>query len=105
MLLCFFAIFVLLGCKGNPMVGDWTATTPVGSTTLTFKADKTFEGKMGGTTIMNGTYAVEGKNVTMKATNVGAMSVPNSTTDSGQTATLSDDGKSLNMSGVSFTKQ
>ena len=86
------------------MVGDWVASSPMGSTTLSFHADKTFDGKIGTASFMHGSYEVDGKNVKMNATQVGGTTVPGMP-DSGQTATLSDDGKSLNMGGVSFVKQ
>jgi len=103
-LLCFFAMFVLLGCKGNPVVGDWTATSPMGSTTLSFHADKTFDGKIGTTNFLHGSYEVDGKTIKMTATQMGGTTIPGAP-DSGQNATLSDDGKSINMGGVNFVKQ
>ena len=99
--------FALIGCKGNPVVGTWTANGPMGSVSVTFKADKTFQESLPGLSsgaIMSGTYEVKDKEVDMKLTNMGGTAVPTAGQES-QPATLSGDGKTLTVAGVSLTKQ
>ena len=90
------------------MVGDWKASGPFGSMIITFNSDKTYTSKisMGNNTapFISGKYDVNNKQVSMTADKVGAnaVSVMLTGNDSG---TLSDDGKTLTISGVSYTKQ
>jgi len=105
--LCVLAIVFVLGCSKS-IVGDWTANGPGGAVTLTFKGDGTFDAKGGdkATTVFSGTYTVKDKTVSMTMTKMMGMDVPKGTgADTPQNITLSDDGKSMTIEGMTFTKQ
>src|SRR5579862_6372562 len=112
-----FAIALLAAGCAKPeaqLIGKWqvdTASLSTGdskndamakamapSMTMEFKADKTFSGPM-----MGGTYELSDHTVTLKMTTVMGMDMsklPNATTNkSSETATLSDDGKTLTIAG------
>ena len=100
---------LLIGCSSNPAVGTWTASGAMGSVTMTLKSDKTFATTMnvnGNTApFASGTYEVNGKQITLKTSQVGATQLPSMAANN-DTGTISDDGKTLSLSsGINFTKQ
>lgn len=104
LLLLILLPFTLLACKGNPVLGTWIASSAMGSTTMTFKADNTFEAKAGTVTFLSGKYEVKGTEVDLTPSQAGGVSM-NGVTGGPAQATLSADGKSLSLGPVTYTKQ
>lgn len=100
--------FAILGCKGNPVVGTWTASGAAasGAGSLTFKGDKTFEASLPGATtpMLTGTYEVKDKEVDMTMAQMAGQPIPKADQQV-VPGTLSDDGKQMTFQGATFIKQ
>jgi len=96
----------LVGCGSNPAVGTWKGSQAGITASITINADKTFEAKVGDAkeASLSGTWEAKDKEISLNATKAGGIELPKEA-QKPQTATLSDDGKSITMDGVSLTKQ
>jgi len=107
-LLLLVVLVTAVGCKSGSIEGTWTGKAPMGTDTasLVLKGDKTFEMTVGSakTPMASGTYEVKDKEVKMTATKVMGMDIP-ANSQTAETGTVSDDGKTLNVKGTTLTKQ
>ncbi len=99
------AMIAVIGCSKG-VVGTWTANGPAGAVSLNFKGDGTFEAMAPNSTtpVFSGTYTVKDKTVEMTMTKMMGMEAPKSA-QTAENITLSDDGKTMTIQGLTFTKQ
>jgi|GEM_PF-6268031 len=107
LLLAIATLVFLVGCGSSPVVGTWTTKLPndkMGS--MTFKGDKTFELTMEGLKdpAASGTWELKDKVITMTGTKTNGTDIPPAA-QKPETATLSEDGKSITIMGLAFNKK
>ncbi len=108
--LALLLVIALCGCGKDLLVGTWIPQAPPNSpdvpSSMTFKADKTFEVKMTSSesAAISGTWELKDKEVSVKALKIAGMDIP-ANAQKPETAQLSDDGKRMTIQGVSFVKQ
>jgi len=108
LLAALLAILLSVGCgkKGAGMSGTYKGRggVPAGDATITFQDDGTLEVKSA-SEVLKGTYKLEGRNLTTTVTEVNGE--PPLFKTEPTTATLSDDGRSITISGKEgqWTKQ
>ena len=108
-LLALLLCTVLAGCKSSPVLGTWVSNNgqaAKGAGVITFSNDGTFEAQVAGSSssLFSGTWELRGNQIDLVVDRSGGTQLP---FDSDQPlgATLSSDGKTMNIGAAVFTKK